>query len=64
MTPLAIAIRVIVIIIIAGILLYGFFCYVDKVIQAKHDEMMRTYVHSCNMGRTDEEIKEIQREDE
>jgi len=22
------------------------------------------YVHSCNMGRTDAEIKEIQREDE
>ena len=64
MTPLAIAIRIIVIIIASLILSFGAWAYIDKILKAKHDEMMKNYVHSCNMGRTDAEIKEIQREDE
>jgi len=55
---------IIVIIIAVIILLYGAYYYIDKIVTAKHDEMMNTYVHRCNGGLTDDEVKEIQREDE
>jgi capsular polysaccharide biosynthesis protein len=56
--------RIILIIIVALILSYGAWAYIDKIVTAQHDEMMKTYVHRCNGGLTDEEVKEIQREDE
>ena len=61
MTPFQIVIRVIASIIIAFILLYGFFYYVDKIIEDKHKEMLRKYEHSCNGGLTDDEIKEMEK---
>ena len=64
MTPLEIVIRVILIIIAVIILVCGAYYYIDKIVTAKHDEMMNTYVHRCNGGLTDEEVKEIQKEDE
>ena len=56
--------RIILIIIVALILSYGAWAYIDKIVTAQHDEMMKTYVHRSNGGLTDEEVKDIQREDE
>ena len=56
--------RIILIIIVALILSYGAWAYIDKILEDKHDEMMRNYEHRCNCGVFDgEEVKEIQRED-
>lgn len=53
-----IVIRVIIIIIIAAILVWGAISYiVDK------QEEKENYVNSCNGGLTDEEIKEMTKED-
>jgi hypothetical protein len=49
---------IITIIIAVIILLYGAYCYIDKIVTDRHDEMMRGY--ACHMGLTDEEIKEIE----
>jgi hypothetical protein len=39
-----------IVIIIAAVILYGFFCYVDKIVEDKHKEMEHSY------GMRDEEI--------
>jgi hypothetical protein len=50
--------RIILIIIVALILSYGAWAYVDKILEDKHKEMMCNYEHSCNGGMTDEEMRE------
>ncbi len=53
-----IVIRVIIIIIIAAILVWGAICYIEDKIEEREN-----YVNSCNGGLTDEEKQEMTKED-